>query len=89
MTGVGGYSIITRLKFLHKFYAHTKYAIMKTYLFKRETIKNNHYTSSFNESNLHKCIIVAYLFKITAYFRKYVHIFYKIIAYFCENNCIF
>ena len=49
--------------FLHKFYAHMKYAIMKTYLFKGETIKNIHYPNSLNESNLHKCIIVAYFFK--------------------------
>ena len=35
---------------------------MKTYLFRGETIKNNHYTNSFNESNLHKGIIVAYFF---------------------------
>ena len=49
--------------FLHKFYAHTKYAIMKTYFFRGETIKNNHYTSFFNEFNLHKCIIVAYFLK--------------------------
>ena len=49
--------------FLHKFYAHTKYAIMKTYLLMGEIIKNNNYTNSFNESNLQKCIIVAYFLK--------------------------